>query len=105
MPVKLTDKAIERFGQLRSSSEGDPRIEIMAGGCNGFEKRFSWTKSRYEDDVVIETATGPVIIDSISYEMLDNATVDYKTDLAGAYFAIDIPEAASTCGCGASFSL
>jgi iron-sulfur cluster assembly accessory protein len=105
MPVKLTDRAIERFGQLRASSEGDPRIEIRAGGCNGFEKYFSWTKTRYDDDMVIETATGPVIIDSMSYDMLYNATVDYRTDLAGAYFAIDIPEAASTCGCGTSFSL
>jgi len=105
MPVKLTDKAIARFGELRANSEGDPRIEIRAGGCNGFEKHFSWTKSRYDDDMVVETATGPVILDSMSYEMLDNATVDYRTDLAGAYFAIDIPEAASTCGCGTSFSL
>ena len=97
MPVKLTDKAIERFGQLRATSVGDPRIEIRAGGCNGFEKRFSWTVDRYDDDMILETASGPVVIDSISY--------DYKTDLAGAYFVIDIPEAASTCGCGTSFSL
>jgi len=105
MPVKLTDKAIERFGQLRATTAGDPRIEIIAGGCNGFEKRFSWTIVRESNDMVIDTATGPVIIDSISYDMLDNAVVDYKTDLAGAYFTIDIPEAASTCGCGTSFSL
>jgi iron-sulfur cluster insertion protein len=105
MPVKLTDRAIERFGQLRTTSAGDPRIEIRAGGCNGFEKRFSWTVDRYDDDMILETASGPVVIDSISYDMLDNAVVDYKTDLAGAYFVIDIPEASSTCGCGTSFSL
>ena len=55
--------------------------------------------------MIIDTATGPVVIDKVSYDLLDNATVDYKTDLAGSYFAIDIPEAASTCGCGTSFSL
>ena len=106
MPVKLTDNAIARFGQLRANAGGgNPRIEIRAGGCNGFEKTFSWTIGSDPLDVVIETATGPVIIDSFSYEMLDRATVDYKTDLAGAYFTIDIPEATSTCGCGTSFSL
>jgi iron-sulfur cluster insertion protein len=104
MPVKLTDKAIARFAQLRATSLGDPRIEIRAGGCNGFEKSFSFDQ-RQSDDIVIETASGPVIMDPMSYDMLDNATVDYKTDLAGAYFVIDIPEAASTCGCGTSFSL
>ena len=104
MPVKLTDKAVERFGQLRAVSHGDPRIEIAAGGCNGFDKRFSFDV-RQSDDIVIDTASGPVIVDPMSYAMLENATVDYRTDLAGAYFSIDIPEAASTCGCGTSFSL
>jgi len=104
MPLKLTDKAIERFGQLRENNAGDPRIEIRSGGCNGFEKRFSFDM-RQSDDMVIETVSGPVIIDPMSYDMLDNATVDYRTDLSGAYFSIDIPEAASTCGCGTSFSL
>ena len=104
MPVKLTDKAVARFGQLRATSLGDPRIEIRAGGCNGFEKSFSFDQRQF-DDIVIETASGPVIMDPMSYDMLDNATVDYKADLAGAYFVIDIPEAASTCGCGTSFSL
>ena len=105
MPVKLTDKAIERFGQLRASAEGNPRIEIRAGGCNGFEKTFSWTIAQDPTDVIIDTANGPVVIDHFSYEMLDRATVDYKTDLAGAYFTIDIPDATSTCGCDTSFSL
>jgi iron-sulfur cluster assembly accessory protein len=105
MPVKLTDKAIERFGQLRIDNPRSPRIEIRSGGCNGFEKHFGWTDAVDVDDMIIDTATGPVVIDKISYDLLDNATVDYKTDLAGSYFSIDIPEAASTCGCGTSFSL
>lgn len=105
MPLKITERAVNRFGELRKTINGTPRIEIKAGGCNGFEKTFSWSTEIAADDILIETAMGPVVIDSMSHELLDNATVDYKTDLMGAYFIIDIPEAASTCGCGTSFSL
>lgn len=105
MPVNITERAAIRFGELRKTVNGNPRIEIKAGGCNGFEKTFSWTTDLADDDMIIETATGPVVIDSMSYQMLDTATVDYKHDLAGAYFTIEIPEATSTCGCGTSFSL
>lgn len=105
MPIKITDRAATRFGELRKTINGNPRIEIKAGGCNGFEKTFSWSVDLADDDILVETATGPVVIDTMSYELLNTATVDYKTDLTGAYFTIDIPEAASTCGCGTSFSL
>jgi iron-sulfur cluster assembly accessory protein len=105
MPINITERAALRFGELRKTSNGNPRIEIKAGGCNGFEKTFSWTTAVADDDILVETATGPVVIDSMSYQMLDTATVDYKHDLAGAYFTIEIPEATSTCGCGTSFSL
>lgn len=105
MPVRITDSAIARFAQLRAKNPGHPRIEIRAGGCNGFEKHFSFTETVADDDLQVPTVDGPVIIDIMSYEMLDNATVDFKTDFAGSYFTIDIPEASSTCGCGTSFSL
>ena len=105
MAINITDRAVNRFAELRKTVTGNPRIEIRAGGCNGFEKTFSWTTVVENDDVVVDTATGPVVIDSMSYQLLETATVDYKLDLAGSYFTIEIPEATSTCGCGTSFSL
>jgi iron-sulfur cluster insertion protein len=105
MPVVVTDSASKRFDDLCAQQLGYPRIEITAGGCNGFEKRFSWTTDLQEDDVLVPHAHGHVIIDTVSLSMLEHAVVDYKTDLSGCYFTIDIPEAASTCGCGTSFSL
>lgn len=105
MAVNITERAATRFAELRTMTAGNPRIEIRSGGCNGFEKTFSWTATIEADDILVETAKGPVIIDSMSYQLLDTATVDYKLDLAGSYFTIEIPEATSTCGCGTSFSL
>ena len=105
MPVTITDKAAKRFAELCQTQQGLPRIEISAGGCSGFTKRFGWAAAADDDDIVVQTAAGPVLIDTSSYDLLDRATVDYRTDLTGSYFAIDIPEAVSTCGCGSSFAL
>jgi iron-sulfur cluster insertion protein len=46
-----------------------------------------------------------VVIDGMSYQYLVGATVDYSESLTGSQFVVENPNASSTCGCGASFSL
>ena len=46
-----------------------------------------------------------VVIDEMSWEYLAGSEIAYKTELIGAYFSIENPNAASTCGCGTSFSI
>jgi len=105
MPVIITESAANRFKSMITPLGPIPRIEIVAGGCNGFEKRFSMDNQR-EDDICIDLPNGAcVLIDGMSYDLLSNSTVDYKTSLTGNYFSIEIPESTSTCGCGTSFSL
>jgi iron-sulfur cluster insertion protein len=41
----------------------------------------------------------------MSLQYLNGASIDYKEDLQGASFVIRNPQAASTCGCGSSFSV
>ena len=105
MAVLLTDRAQARFDALRLGKHGYPRIEIRAGGCNGFEKVFAWSDAPNEDDMHIKTPNGAVLMDPISYAILERAVVDFVSDLSGSHFSISIPEAVSTCGCGSSFSL
>lgn len=105
MAVVITDRAALKFDQLGQQKLGWPRIEIRAGGCNGFEKVFSWSENIEPDDITVSTAYGEIILDPVSHGMLENAIVDYVSDLSGSSFVISIPEAASTCGCGVSFSL
>jgi iron-sulfur cluster insertion protein len=38
-------------------------------------------------------------------QYLNGASIDYREDLQGASFVINNPQAASTCGCGSSFSV
>jgi iron-sulfur cluster insertion protein len=103
--VTITNRAAEKFKEMSSNSVLLPRIEIIAGGCNGFEKKFSFA-SKQDDDIEITLPNGiRILIDNFSYEMLDKSIVDYKATLTGNFFSIEIPEAVSQCGCGSSFSL
>ena len=46
-----------------------------------------------------------LLIDSMSYQYLVGAEIDYKDDINGAQFVIKNPNATTTCGCGSSFSV
>jgi iron-sulfur cluster insertion protein len=104
MTLTVTDSAAEQFMQMMS---GDllPRVEITAGGCNGFEKRFSMDR-QLPEDIRLDLPNGAaLLVDTVSFDMLTDSTIDYKSGLTGSYFSIYIPDATSTCGCGTSFSL
>lgn len=104
MTVVITERAAEKFKQL--SRDGNlPRVEISAGGCNGFDKKFSIDVVK-EDDIVIKLENGAsLIMDPMTDMLLSNSVIDFKQGLNGSQFTIEVPEASSTCGCGSSFSL
>ncbi len=47
----------------------------------------------------------PDLVDAMSLDLVGGATVDYVESLGGAAFRVTNPNAASGCGCGASFSV
>ena len=78
------------------------RAFISGGGCSGFNYGFTLEVDKEEDDFVIEN----LVVDAMSMQYFDNATIDYTTDkLKGSQFVISNPNAKSTCGCGSSFSV
>ena len=103
--VTITDSAATQFKILIEKTGQLPRVEITAGGCNGFDKKFSMDTKKADDVEIVLPNGVSVLIDPMSHDMLSSSVVDYKTNITGSFFAIDIPEAASTCGCGSSFSL
>ena len=46
-----------------------------------------------------------VLLDELSYPYILGSKIDYIEDLMGAKFTVSNPNAKSTCGCGASFSI
>lgn len=112
-PISITAEAkgkiTEILRDVRKESTSDGPIFIRAfvqgGGCAGFEYGFLIEYSKSEDDFLIEDGEVAVLIDSVSFQYLMGATIDYHDDLDGAKFIIKNPNAASTCGCGSSFTV
>jgi iron-sulfur cluster insertion protein len=78
------------------------RAFISGGGCSGFNYGFTLEEDKQEDDLVIDN----LIVDAMSMQYFDNATIDFTSDkLKGSQFVISNPNAKSTCGCGSSFSV
>jgi iron-sulfur cluster insertion protein len=81
------------------------RVFITGGGCSGFSYGFTFDEDIAEDDAVVERDGVTMVVDSLSYQYLAGAQVDYKEDLQGAQFVVTNPNAAATCGCGNSFAI
>ena len=106
-PIVFTDSAAQKVAQL-IEEEGNPdlklRVFVQGGGCSGFQYGFTFDEIVNEDDTTMEKNGVQLLIDSMSYQYLVGAEIDYKDDLEGAQFVIKNPSATSTCGCGSSFS-
>ena len=81
------------------------RITVSGGGCSGFQYAFSFDAARQEDDSVFERDGAAVVIDEASLDLIRGSEIEFLEDLAGAFFQVRNPQAASSCGCGMSFSL
>ena len=46
-----------------------------------------------------------LVVDPLSLQYLSGAQVDFIDDLMGTRFVVNNPNAATTCGCGASFGI
>lgn len=107
-PVQVTDNAVRKVKSL-VEEEGNPdlklRVFVTGGGCSGFQYGFAFDETHNEDDALIDHQGVFVIVDAMSYPYLVGATVDYEEGLQGSKFVVENPNASSTCGCGASFSI
>jgi len=105
--VHLTDSAAARVA-LIAEKQGKPailRLSVEGGGSSGFQYRFGLAEAVEGEDLVTETAGVKLVVDPISLDLLDGSAVDYVESLGGAAFRVTNPNAASGCGCGASFSV
>ena len=107
-PIKITDSAVRKIRAL-VEDEGAPelklRVYVTGGGCSGFQYGFSFEEEVREDDTLIRREGVAVVVDPLSYQYLAGSQLDYEEGLAGARFTLSNPNATTTCGCGASFSI
>jgi iron-sulfur cluster insertion protein len=106
--IVLTESAAQRIAMLRDQEQEESaflRITVSGGGCSGFQYGFAFDNQRHEDDFVFERDGVAIVVDDVSLGLLNGSEVDFVEDLMGASFQIHNPNAASSCGCGNSFSI
>ncbi|MBF0272195.1 MAG: iron-sulfur cluster insertion protein ErpA [Magnetococcales bacterium] len=107
MSITLTPSAANKLSALLQE-ENNPqtklRIFVSGGGCSGFKYGFTFDDTQEEADLLVESHGAKVLVDPTSLNYLAGAEVDYVEDLSGAQFVIRNPNAASSCGCGQSFT-
>ena len=108
MNITITEAAASKIAEI-ITAENNPAVQlrmfVQGGGCSGFSYGFALDDEKNDDDWEIPAGTSSVRVDAMSAQYLDGVTVDYVDDLMGASFKISNPSAATTCGCGSSFSM
>jgi iron-sulfur cluster insertion protein len=94
---------VRRLIQEEKNPDLKLRIYVTGGGCSGFQYGFDETVN--DGDIVVDNAGVSLVIDPMSYQYLIGAEIDYTEGLEGAQFVVRNPNAATTCGCGSSFSI
>ena len=107
IPLVFTDSAAAKVADL-IAEEGNPelklRVFVQGGGCSGFQYGFPFDDAVNEDDTAFDKNGVTLLVDSMSFQYLVGAEIDYKEDINGSQFVIKNPNATTTCGCGSSFS-
>ena len=109
MAILLTESAARRITQVLSESGQNAlavRLEVQGGGCSGYQYKFSFAEAFDEKaEVLVERDGAKLLIDKTSLDLLEGCEVDYTDSLMESAFRVNNPNAASSCGCGTSFSL
>lgn len=106
--VSISARAATRIAAV-IAAEGQPdamlRLTVSGGGCSGFQYAFALDAELHDDDHTFEGHGAKVVVDDVSLDLLNGAEIDYVDELIGASFQVKNPNAASSCGCGSSFSI
>lgn len=100
--IIITENASEQIKEILLEEQVKYiRAFVQGGGCSGFSYGFTVEDDKQEDDFLV----GDLLIDSMSMQYLQGATIDFKKELMGSQFVISNPNAMTTCGCGSSFAI
>lgn len=107
-PITFTETAINELKKLRDQQEiaedFGVRVGVEGGGCSGMNYMLGFDQKKDGDqEYVIE---GVKVFMNKAHQMyLVGMQVDWQGGLNSRGFTFSNPNAASTCGCGTSFSV
>jgi iron-sulfur cluster assembly accessory protein len=104
--VNITDAASAKIKELLEQEDNENyglRLQVVGGGCSGFQYRLAFDDQFADDDDLIDHDGIKVVVDPLSARYVEGAIVDYVETEMGAGFKVENPNVQSTCGCGHSF--
>lgn len=107
-PFEFNPTAVAKLKALIAEEENDRlmlRVYVTGGGCSGFQYGFTFDDQLQEDDTEVERDGVKMVVDPMSFQYLVGSEISYYEGLEGSRFTVQNPNAATTCGCGASFSI
>lgn len=107
LPINLTEGAVSQLLQIKQE-ENIPddyclRVGVKGGGCSGFSYVLGFDQPK-DDDQLFEVKGIKVVMNKAHAIYLIGMEVDFHNGLDNRGFTFNNPNAASTCGCGTSFS-
>ena len=108
--ILLSNSAINQFKKILIDEDKNSFVRLLvdSGGCSGFSYKFSVDQNiDVSNDIIIleEKNKNIFVTDKVSFNYLENSSVDWVESLTNSQFTISNPIAKSSCGCGSSFSI
>lgn len=107
-PVTFTQGAVKELEKLRDQQEiGDDfglRVGVEGGGCSGMTYVLGFDQKK-EGDQEYNIEGVRVYMHKAHGLYLAGMQIDFQDGLNARGFTFNNPNAASTCGCGTSFSV
>ena len=105
--VTLSESAANR---IRAILEKQPdksylRVSAVCGRRSGLAYKAYLADTAHVYDLVVTRDGSSVLVDEMSLEFMGGSEIDFSTELIGAAFKINNPNATAGCGCGTSFSI
>jgi iron-sulfur cluster assembly accessory protein len=105
--ITLTQAAAQAVSDLlsqRNLTDYSLRVFVQGGGCSGFQYGMALDNRVRPEDLVLEQHGLKVLVDEVSVQYLNGATIDYVNEAEGSGFKITNPNLVSSCSCGQSSS-
>ena len=106
--LTMTDKAQGKVKEIldgQSEQFTGLRVQVVGGGCSGFQYHMGFEKQANTGDEVIDLSGFKVFVDRGSLIYLDGTEIDYIEGLTASGFKFNNPNVKTTCGCGESFQV
>ncbi|MGG6293181.1 HesB/IscA family protein [Leptolyngbya sp. AN02str] len=105
--IQLSPAALAEVNRLMSryaQPNAALRVSVQPGGCADYYYALSFDHAIANPSHMYEQEGLPIYVDPASLDLIEGLFVDYSQDLMGGGFRFHNPKAASSCGCGNSFT-